>query len=246
MGLRGDIKKEINNILETKFDLEDTYNIPDIGNPKLVYGNKGLQFEATVLYIDMRGSTSILSKHNRPTVAKIHMCYFHAILKIAASYSGETRSFNGDSILVFFHGRNKQAINNAVMAAMEMAYIISSEDGINEDLQKYSKVDFGIGIDFGEILCTKIGLANKPNNKDLIWIGNAVNRSTVISDLRKNPYPVGISALIYQNLNENVRYHTQMNYWGQEEKVNMWIKGYLNYDGKQEEYYYTNYYFKVD
>lgn len=246
MGLKDDIKKEVKNILDTKFDVEDVSYVPDIENSKLIYGNKGLQFEGTVLYVDMRGSTSILSKHNRPVVAKIHMSYFHAILKIAEIYNGEVRSFNGDSVLVFFEGNSKLTLNFAVMAAMKMTYIISSNEGINNELQKYSTVDFGIGIDFGHILCTKIGLAKKPNNKDLIWIGHAVNKSTVISDSRKSPYHVGISSVVYSNLNDNVKYHTQKNYWGQEEKINMWTKGYITYDGKQEEYYYTNYYFTVD
>jgi class 3 adenylate cyclase len=246
MGLKDDIKKEVKNILDTKFDVEDVSYVPDIENSKLIYGNKGLQFEGTVLYVDMRGSTSVLSKHNRPVVAKIHMSYFHAILKIAEIYDGEVRSFNGDSVLVFFEGNSKLTLNSAVMAAMKMTYIISSNEGINNELQKYSTVDFGIGIDFGHILCTKIGLAKKPNNKDLIWIGHAVNKSTVISDSRKSPYHVGISSVVYSNLNDNVKYHTQKNYLGQEEKINMWTKGYITYDGKQEEYYYTNYYFTVD
>ncbi|MBL7979866.1 MAG: hypothetical protein JNN12_16130 [Bacteroidetes Order II. Incertae sedis bacterium] len=246
MGLKDDIKKEVKNILDTKFDVEDVSYVPDIENSKLIYGNKGLQFKGTVLYVDMRGSTTILSKHNRPVVAKIHMSYFHAILKIAEIYDGEVRSFNGDSVLVFFEGNSKLTLNFAVMAAMTMTYIISSNEGINNELQKYSTVDFGIGIDFGHILCTKIGLVKKPNNKDLIWIGHAVNKSTVISDSRKSPFHVGISSVVYSNLNDNVKYHTQKNYWGQEEKINMWTKGYITYDGKQEEYYYTNYYFTVD
>ena len=74
---------------------------------KLTFGNTGLKFEATVLYIDMRNSTEILNKHNRATVAKMHMAYFHTVVKIANSLGGEVRSFNGDSMLVFFKGPQK-------------------------------------------------------------------------------------------------------------------------------------------
>jgi class 3 adenylate cyclase len=246
MGLKSDIIKEVKDILDNKFDVEEVDYVPDIENSKLTYGNKGLQFEGTVLYIDMRGSTTILSKHNRPVVAKIHMSYFHAILKIAEIHNGEVRSFNGDSVLVIFYGNNKVTLNSAVTAAMQMSYIISSNEGINEYLSKYSIVDFGIGIDFGHILCTKIGLARKPNNKDLIWIGHAVNKSTVISDSCKYPLHIGIAGVVYNNLNDNLKYVTTKNYWGMDEKIDIWTKGYLSYNGNTEIYYYTSYHITIE
>jgi len=246
MSLKNDIISDVKNIIDTKFEVEDVSYVPDIANSKLTYGNTGLQFEGTVLYVDMRGSTAILTKHNRPVVAKIHMAYFHAILKIAQSVNGEVRSFNGDSVLVFFHGNSIPILNNAVYAAMQMAYIISSDDGINSYLSKYSAVNFGIGIDFGHILCTKIGLSRTPNNQDLIWIGHAVNKSTVISDNCKNPYHVGIASVVYNNLNDNIKISTKKNAWGYEEKVNMWTQGNITYNGQIETYYYTNWYFTVD
>lgn len=244
MSLKNDIISDVKNILDAKFDVEDVNCVPDIENSQLTYGNKGLQFEGTVLYVDMRGSTGILTKHNRPVVAKIHMAYFNAILKVAQSTNGEVRSFNGDSVLVFYHGNNKLALNNAVKAAMNMRYIISSPDGINSLLSKYSEVDFGIGIDFGHILCTKIGLARTPNNKDLIWIGHAVNKSTVISDECKSPYYVGVSKIVYDNLNENNKYVTKKNVWG-DAKVDIWQQGYITYNGKSEIYYFTDYWHNV-
>ena len=71
MSLKKEIFNEVNTILENKFEVEQVDYVPDIENTKLTFGNKGLQFKGTVLYIDMRGSTAILSKHNRPIVAKI-------------------------------------------------------------------------------------------------------------------------------------------------------------------------------
>lgn len=146
MGLKDDITTKVKSILNENFVTEDVDYVPDISNPKLTFGNKGLQFEATVLYIDMRGSTEVLNKHNKPVVAKIHMCYFHTIVKIAKSMGGEVRSFNGDSMLVFFQGTTKASLSNAVTAAREMKYMIATDDGgINKLLEKYTPIDFGIG-----------------------------------------------------------------------------------------------------
>lgn len=246
MGIKESIIDKVKSILDERFEVKDVTYVPDIQNSELTFGNKGLQFEATVLYIDMRGSTEILNKHNNPTVAKIHMAYFHTIVKIAKENGGEVRSFNGDSMLVFFQGTPKISLSNAVKSAMQMKYMLTNtEGGINQLLEKYTPIDFGIGLDDGKILCTKIGVGGDSNNKDLIWIGNAVNKAVIISDKGKNSTHIGISAWAYDNLMDDVKYNLEKNIYGQEEKVNMWNSSTVVFNGKNETYYYTSYYWRV-
>lgn len=246
MGIKEDIKSKVKNIIDTNYVVEDVSYVPSIDNSKLTFGNKGLKFEATVLFIDMRGSTDVLNKHNKSTVAKIHMAYFHAIIKIANLYDGQVRSFNGDSMLAFFQGTTKNTLSNAVKAAMKIKYILNDGDeGINKILNKYTPVDFGIGIDDGKILCTKIGIGGDSNNKDLIWIGNAVNKSVVISDECKNPTHIGISSFVYNNLNDEVKYYLEKDLWGNDVKVDMWEKAHIDYNGSMEVIYTTSYYWSL-
>lgn len=243
MGFEDDIKKKVSTILDEKFEVEEVTSVPDIANPKLTFGNKGLEFEATVLYIDMRGSTEVLNSHNKPVVAKIHMAYFHTIVKIANSLGGEVRSFNGDSMLVFFAGTTKEILNKAVQAAMQMVYMIGHEEnGINKMLSKYTKIDFGIGLDDGKILCTKIGVGGDSNNKDLIWIGNPVNKSTVLSDHAKKHENIYISKRVYECLNDDMKYYnTSTNAWGEEVHTDMWQYCVFEYNGQTESCYHTSY-----
>ncbi|MCK9481724.1 MAG: adenylate/guanylate cyclase domain-containing protein [Bacteroidia bacterium] len=246
MGLKQDITDKVKAIMDEEFKIEDVAYVPDIKNSKLTFGNTGLKFEATVLYIDMRGSTEILNKHNKASVAKMHMAYFHTVVKIAKSLGGEVRSFNGDSMLVFFQGTTKQTLSNAVQAAMQMKFMISNSDsGINKYLAQYSALNFGIGLDDGDILCTKIGVGGDSNNQDLMWIGNCVNKSTAISDKCQAPNHIGISKYVYDNLTDSAKYGTRKNYWGQDEKVDMWTAAYFNYNGKTETYYYTTWHWTV-
>lgn len=246
MGLKQDIIDKVKAIVDYEFTVENVTYVPDIRNSKLTFGNTGLRFEATVLYIDMRGSTNILNKHNKSSVAKMHMAYFHTLIKIAKSLGGEVRSFNGDSILVFFQGTSQTTLSNAVQAAMQMKYMISNSDGgINNYLSKYSALNFGIGLDDGHILCTKIGVGGDSNNQDLMWIGNAVNKSTLISDTRQAPNHIGISSWMYGNLQDKVKYGIQKNVFGQDVKVDMWTRDTITYNGKQEYYYYTSWHWSV-
>jgi adenylate cyclase len=247
MGLKQDIIDKVKAIMDEEFKIEDVTYVPDIKNSKLTFGNTGLRFEATVLYIDMRGSTEILNKHNKASVAKMHMAYFHTIIKITKDLGGEVRSFNGDSLLVFFQGTTQVTLSNAVEAAMKIKYMISnSEGGINKYLSKYSALNFGIGIDDGHLLCTKIGVGGDSNNQDLMWIGNAVNKATVISDTRQDPSHIGISSWVYGNLQDHVKYGQRKNAWGQMEKVDMWTRAIMTYNEKQEYYYYTSWQWTVE
>lgn len=239
MTLKEDIIKKAKEIESETFLVEEVSYVPTISNSKLTFGCKGLEFEATVLYIDMRGSTSILNTHTKRVVAKIHMLYYHAIVKIAKDTEGEIRSFNGDSLLVFYQGTTKESLSKAVKAAMKMKYAIN--ELLNDNLKRYTDIDFGIGIDHGKILATKVGVGGADETKDLIWIGNAVNKSTKISDKCKSNYNIGISRYVYENLLDEVKYSETDKFWG---KINIWQehKFGLTYNNIFETYYTTTYY----
>lgn len=243
MGLKDDIKNKSKEIEKTVFSQELTTSVPTLSNHKLTFGCTGLKFNATVLYIDMRGSTKVLNTHQKRVVAKIHMIYYHAIVKIAQNTGGEIRSFNGDSLLVFYPGNTRDTISNAVKAAMQMRYAITHI--INETLQNYIDIDFGIGIDYGEILATKVGVGGSDETKDLIWIGNAVNRAAKISDKCKANYYIGISQSVYNHLNDNVKFGERDGFWGKE-KVDMWTSCFFTYNDNLETIYKTDYYWQIN
>lgn len=245
MPLKEDIKSKVKAILDERLVVTDVTYVPKLDDPKLTFGNTGLKFTGSSLFIDIRGSTEILNTHNKPVVAKLHMAFFHTIVKIANSHDGNVRSFNGDSSLIFFQGNLKATLSTAVQCAMQIKFMIDdSEEGINEQLKKYSKLNFGIGIDHGNILCTKVGVGGE-HNRDIFWIGNPVNISTVLGDNSKKPNHIAISKYVYDNLLDWAKYGKKKNYYGQEEDVDMWTRGIFNYNGTNEYYYYTNWYWKL-
>lgn len=244
MSLKDDITKKVQEIMDTNFTVEEVTYVPEITDTKLTFGNKGLKFEATVLNIDMRGSTAILNKHNKSTVAKIHMAYFHTIVKIAGKLGGYVRSFNGDSMLVFFPGTTKVTLSNAVKAAMHMKYMLNdNSSGINTLLAKYSSIDFGIGLHDGKILCTKIGVGGESNNKGLFWAGNAVNMAVKLSDKAQSPDHILISEFVYNNLTDEVKFDEKKDKMGNKYNHDIWTKVTrdFEYNGTNENYYMTSY-----
>ena len=243
--MKSDIEEKVTDIIDSSFVVENINVVPDLGDTRLTFSNKGLQFEATILYIDMRESTKILNKHNKTTIAKLHMAYFHTIVKIANQLGGDVRSFNGDGMLVFFQGTTKISLSNAVKAAMKMKYMLTDSDSkVSKKLKKYSALNFGIGLDDGKILCTKVGISGT-NNRDLVWVGNPVNKSVKIGDMLEAPNHVGISSYVYNNLTDEMKYHYETDYWGDEKKTNMWDFSWFTYNDESCKYYYTSYYWSV-
>lgn len=237
------IDKKVAEIIDEAFDVTDIEYVPDIDDTSLTFSNKGLKLAATTLYIDMRGSTAVLNKHNRTSVAKLHKAYFHSIVTIAKSLGGEVRSFNGDGMLVFFQGTTQKKLSDAVLAAMKMKWMLTSSDSkVKKKMETYSSVDFGVGIHYGDILCTKVGIAGV-NNRDLVWVGNAINKAVKIGDKLHNN--IGISSNVYGNLEDRVKYITEKDYWGNDVKKDMWQTAYIDYNGTQEMYYYTTYQWQV-
>ena len=244
MSLKEDILKKAKEIRDANFLKNDTSSVPTIYNSKLTFGCTGLNFPGTVLYIDMRGSTKVLNTHQRRVTAKIHMTYYHAIVKVAKTDGGEIRSFNGDSLLVFFYGTTVEVVRKAVRSAMKMQYAITQI--INETLKDYTDIDFGIGIDCGDILATKVGIGGTDETKDLIWISNAVNRSTTISDKCAKPNYIGISSAVYNKLDESLLHYSSKDIWGNTQRRDVWSSCIMDYNDQLETMYRTTCHITID
>ncbi len=243
MGLKDDITQQVDEYLLGDYDIDEVDYIPEVVD--VTFGNTGLKIEATVLYIDIRRSTEILDVHRRQTVAKIHKSFLYTASKIAVTNDGYIRSFGGDSILAFWGGNYKNEVSQAVISAMQMEYMLSNVLGGR--FRKYDKIDFGIGIDWGEILVVKSGLKRDPNNNDLLWIGTPVNFAVKLGDSASSPNHIKISEDVYDNLEEFAKYGNKQNLWGQNEQVDMWEKeNNFKFAGSYYTIYSTDWYVEVD
>jgi adenylate cyclase len=223
------------------FSSDKVNMIPALEDKRFSFDRAGLSFDATVLYIDIKNSSSLLNIYTPKVVAKIHMNIFNTVVRIAAIYDGEVRSFDGKGLLVFFKDTGKSVINMAVQAALIMKYmLVIDENGLNKYLlSKFeSSIDFGIGIDCGTVLCTKMCIGGG-NNSSLVFIGNCINKAEIISKKKEYPNNIGISDAIYNSLDDKNKYKKAV--LGLDSKEYMWKLDYLNYNNKNEFCYSTTY-----
>lgn len=212
MSLKDEIENKVKEYLQSSYDIDEGYTIPD--KPEIGFGAKGKKLKhAVVVYIDLRGSRDLLSDNSDLMAARAHKAFLYAAAKCVRDQDGELRSFNGDSLLSFFSG--DKAANRAVKAAMKLKGAVNNViNPILED-ENVKKLDFGIGIGQGSILVVKSGIPGEEIHQDLIWIGWATYHAFEYGDMAKAPKNIWISKNVYNTIKSDnyLRYSDGKDMW---------------------------------
>lgn len=151
----------------------------------VAFGRYGKEVELAMLFIDIKESTKIVDAFRLKTAARMYQAFLRGITLIALKNNGEVRSFNGDGVLVTFHGDTK--CNNSVRTALQMMDFVKNT--LKPKLKNYflnnkqaQNLDFdcGIGIDVGNVFVVRGGAKGDDNN-DLVWVGNPTNYAVKLS-----------------------------------------------------------------
>ncbi len=220
MGLVSDIENKVRDYLDGNYEVTTTNSIPSVEN--VPFGKRAKKMNLTAFCIDLRNSSDLLSGHHKQTSGKIHKAFLTTVAMTVKNYGGKIRSFQGDSLLAFWPADTKQNINKAVKVAMITKWFLNQK--LSKYFEKYEKLDFGIGVDWGEVFILRAGISRDANNNDLVFIGDCVNFATRIANNVKGPKHIGISRLTYTNLLDDQKYGKK-----DERKVDMWIDGSIKY-----------------
>lgn len=223
MGYIKDLETKIKDYTTGDYVVEDITGVPSVGQVNL--GKKAYKTKLTALCIDIRKSTELLTVHNKLTVGKLHKSFLTIVSEIVTENGGKIRSFNGDSLLAFWPANYQSQIEAAVSTAFKLKWALDIK--FSPYFEVYSKLDFGIGVDWGDVYVVKAGLSNDANNNDLIFLGTCVNFATMIANQAKSPHHIEISESTYSNLTE--KWIVGLN---GELKVNMWVNGIVKWKGR--------------
>lgn len=236
MGYLKDLEGKIKVYTEGDYEIIETTTIPSPEN--VAFGKKAYRIKLTSFCIDLRKSTNLLRIHDKETCGKIHKSYLTIATKIISENNGQVRSFNGDSVLAFWPAQYKSDIEQAIKAAFQLKWALDIK--FNKYFETYSKLDFGIGIDWGDVYIVKAGLPKNDNNNDLVFLGMCVNYSTMIANQALGPYHIEISTNTYDNLTDDWKYGTRNNI-----KEDMWVNGKINWKGTEYQTKLTTWYQEI-
>ena len=195
MALLDDLNGKVDAYSKQPYEIEDTTIVPDTDNSKLTFGNKGLTCKYAFLFMDIRKSSQLHEVYGFTKAAKIYQSFHDINVRVIEENGGFVRAFDGDRVMAVFVGEFKNG--NAVKAAMQIQWAIRNI--LNPKLD--AKIRCGGGIDYGEILVTKVGKGRDKNNNDLVWIGKADNYASHLSNEADNT--IIISTNSYNILHES-------------------------------------------
>lgn len=211
MALLKDLNERLDEYINQAYEIEKTTIVPDTDNPKLTFGNKGLTCEFAFLFMDIRKSSQLHEQYGFKKAAKIYQGFHDINVRVIEENYGFVRSFDGDRVMAVFVGNMKNS--NAVKAAMQIQWairnILNPKFGV--------KIACGGGIDYGEILVTKVGKGRDKNNNDLVWIGKADNYASHLSNEANDSIIVSINT--YKALSEDRKISNGKEMWSLKELI---------------------------
>jgi class 3 adenylate cyclase len=144
---------------------------------------KGERKTITVLYCDMRGSTTFAESHAPEDVMAALNQYFEVIILATEAYGGIVNRFVGDEAVCVFGAPTeyRDHAERAVQAALSMreglAYVNQKRTALGQPTLK-----FGIGLNTGEVTA---GATGSEERQEYTLIGDAMNVGARIQDLNK-------------------------------------------------------------
>ncbi len=217
------LTRKIKTYIEEEYRIREFSGIPTVSN--IPYGIKGQKGQLCVFSIDLRHSTKMLKEIGKEKSGRIHKAFLTIVAKVVKSYGGKIRSYTGDGLLAFWKGDSSDEVSKSVKAAMIIRWLFSISNNSNPSpikslMDKIYEIDFGIGIDCGEVYVFRSGIPDSHHDSDLIFMGECVNFAVFLSQKAKSNNYIQISEKTYSLLNDGWKFSTKNN-----TKEDMWTDG---------------------
>lgn len=180
--------------------------------------NKTYSIVAAILFIDIRKSTFLTENSQAKSMVKIYRAFMRMAVGCVRKNGGVTRQFLGDRIMgVFIDSVDDKGtvIESAADKAINAAR--SLQTSIDYSLNKHLNtkvngkvIECGIGIDYGKVLVTQVGMygveqdEDKEDEVDCVWVGNTTNHASKYSDLAAGG-EIFISENVYNQLSDTMK-----------------------------------------
>jgi class 3 adenylate cyclase len=194
--------------MRTILDLTDnafveSEKIPSPG--RLTYEN-GFYVECAALFVDIRGSSSLPSKHTQPVLGKIYRAYISECVAVLNQDPNCGEIFiQGDCVGAVFHAPLDADVDSVFMRAGELNSVLAH---LNWRLSQhgYSALKCGIGMSAGRALMIQAGYKGSGIN-DVVWMGEVVNEAAKLCHQgnRGKNLPVQVSESAFARLNTTNR-----------------------------------------
>ena len=194
------IRQDARNILGNKWKVRSAQDVPSIKDLALS-GNEAAEFEGTVLYADMDGSTDMVRGYKSWFAAEMYKIYLQTVAEVVRNEGGVITAYDGDRVMAIYEGESKNT--TAVKTAMKIVFSIKE---LNALIAKcYPNTPFrlkhNIGLDTSRLFAVRAGVWG---SNDIVWVGEAANVAAKLTSVNDENYPIYITKKVYDSLNSVV------------------------------------------
>lgn len=154
--------------------------------------------EATIMFIDICGFTSITEKVPANTVVSLLNKYFDMMVQEIIAQNGHIDKFMGDAIMAVFRG--DYHLDRAMDAALAVREKLQLEHEVQLDGHLF-KPQVSVGINSGEVISGNIGSVSL-RRLDYTVIGDGVNLAQRLQSVAQ-PNQIVISEAVYERAKES-------------------------------------------
>ena len=166
---------------------------------------KGLEVEATVLFVDIRGFTTLSEDKEPESIVELLNDYFTRVTDIVIKHGGHINKFLGDEAMAIFGTPvpNPQHADAAVRAALDI-----QEEIVRFDREKKMKdvtIQVGVGVNSGVMVAGNLGSEKR---MEYTVIGDNVNVASRLTSLAKSG-EILISGQTYELIEDKNSFKTE-------------------------------------
>ena len=135
--------------------------------------------DASVVFVDVKGSTKLVNNANLKTVAEVYTYFVRGMAIILDKFGSGYTDVQGDGLFGIFSGDD--SLFRAIACAITINTAVQTE--MPKHIRKYpiapGKLAVGIGIDREEVWARRLGLKARGENE--VWAGKPVNMASKLS-----------------------------------------------------------------
>ena len=177
-------------------DITDGRVLPSLDAIPIANGRK---LKAAILYNDLKGFSGLVAGLPKKKTLSILHAFVSEMARIASEFGGEVVDCAGDRIMAVFwrpHNNNdRQPIYDAICCGFWMQTVTDRAFRSVLIQKRLPSVSCGIGIDYGEVIATRVGIRNR--NK-LVLLGSAANIAAKLEDVAAEGQTV-VSPVVYNH-----------------------------------------------
>lgn len=182
---------------------EETNSIPS--RDKLTFSN-GFYVNCSALFIDIRNSSQLPKKYQRPSLARIYRAYISEMVAIMnGNQDCSEVNINGDAVWAVFNTPYQENINLVFSTAAQLASMTAILNCRFKKKQGYEPISTGIGMAYGRALMLKAGYKGSTIN-EVVWMGDVVNEASNLCGYGNKAYGdnhLMVSNTFYGNLKKS-------------------------------------------